>query len=150
MRAALKKKPNSSASEADDLFGEEEDDSLFSDDLFSGSKEQRKPSHVDAAKPTDIPTHNPSVPAPRDYDRNARFEEIYQFAKSCIADKSEPARQVRTSAWAHLFSLATTPEQLESVTELFPKWRDARRTFRPTTSEQFARECVPLRSLRVC
>ncbi|KAI0629894.1 hypothetical protein C8Q77DRAFT_1065010 [Trametes polyzona] len=64
--------------------------------------------------------------------------------KSCIADKTEPARQVRTSAWHHLFSLATTPEQLERVAELLPKWRDARRTFRPATPEKFARRCAEL------
>ncbi|KAI0823292.1 hypothetical protein BC628DRAFT_1385710 [Trametes gibbosa] len=143
---ALKKKPNST-SEADDLFGQEEDDSLFSDDLFSGQHKpsNTSPSPVDAAKLTDIPPHNPSVPAPRDYDRDARFEEVYQFANSCIAEKSEPARQVRSSAWLHLFSLATTPDQLERVAGLFPKWRDARRTFLPTTGEQFARRCAELR-----
>ncbi|KAI0325054.1 hypothetical protein GY45DRAFT_1261603 [Cubamyces sp. BRFM 1775] len=69
---------------------------------------------------------------------------MYQFVKGCIADKTEPARQVRTAAWHHLFSLATTPEQLERVTELFPKWRDARRTFRPATPVNFARRCEEL------
>ncbi|KAI0366948.1 hypothetical protein BV20DRAFT_1001599 [Pilatotrama ljubarskyi] len=138
---ALKKK---AAADSDDLFGDQDSDTLFSDDLFAATEQKKPSTTVDVAKSTDIPPHNPSVPAPRDYDRNARFEEIYQFVKSCIADKSEPARQVRTSAWHHLFSLATTPEQLERVTELFPKWRDARRFFRPATPEKFARRCEEL------
>lgn len=155
--AAPKKKQGASSTEADDLFGEKEDDSLFGDDLFGSSKPSTvQPTHVDAVKRTDFPPHNPSVPAPRNYDRSpplgvnvrvlaaddkkARFEELYQFAASCIADKTEPARQMRTSAWHHLFSLAGTPEELERVAELFPKWRDARRSFRPATPVQFARE----------
>ncbi|OJT15572.1 hypothetical protein TRAPUB_6319 [Trametes pubescens] len=159
--AALKKKQGVSSTEADDLFAEEEDDSLFGDDLFGSSKPSTvQPTHVDAAKRTDFPPHNPSVPAPRNYDRSpplgvnerdlaaddkkARFEELYQFAASCIADKSEPARQMRTAAWHHLFSLAGTPEELERVAELFPKWRDARRSFRPATPVQFARRCEEL------
>ncbi|KAI0350336.1 hypothetical protein OH77DRAFT_1081209 [Trametes cingulata] len=141
------KKPSGTAADSDDLFGDDDSDSLFSDDLFADSEQKSsnaQPAKVDAAKSTDIPPHNPSVPAPRDYDRDARFEEIYRFVKSCIADKTEPARQVRTSAWHHLFSLATRPEQLERVAELFPKWRDARRSFRPATPEKFARRCAEL------
>ncbi|KAI9064658.1 hypothetical protein FKP32DRAFT_1757257 [Trametes sanguinea] len=141
------KKKQPGAAEADDLFGEDDSDSLFSDDLFGKAGQQPPapaPAPVDAAKSTDIPPHNPSVPAPREYDRNARFDEIYQFMKSCIADKTEHVRQVRTAAWHHLFSLATTPEQLERVADLFPKWRDAKRTFRPATPEKFARRCEEL------
>ncbi|CDO78187.1 hypothetical protein BN946_scf184694.g2 [Trametes cinnabarina] len=144
---ALKKKQKSAA-EADDLFEPDDADSLFSDELFGLDVQQKpgdvKPSSVDPAKLTGIPPHNPNVPAPRDFDRNARFDEMYQFMKSCIADKTEHVRQVRSATWLHLFSLATTPEQLEQVAELFPKWRDAKRTFRPATAEKFGRRCEEL------
>ncbi|KAI0643067.1 hypothetical protein C8Q79DRAFT_1002811 [Trametes meyenii] len=146
---ALKKKQDARALEADDLFGDEDDDdSLFGDDLFGKVVQGKQPAaqatRVDAVRSTDIPPHNLSVPAPRDYDRNARFEEIYQFVNGVLADKTEPSRQVRSAAWHHLFSLASTPEQLERVTELLPKWRDARRSFRPATPVQFARRCEEL------
>ncbi|EJF61040.1 hypothetical protein DICSQDRAFT_161775 [Dichomitus squalens LYAD-421 SS1] len=144
--AALKKKQQSSesVSDAEDLFGQsaEHSDSLFSDHEPTSTK---RPAPQASQLSQDIPPHNPSVPASRQYDRNARFEELYQFARACLVTKAETKRQVRSSIWNHLFQLASTPEQLDRVAEMFPKWRDAHRTFRPSTVVVFAARCHALR-----
>lgn len=50
-----------------------------------------------------------------------------------------PAGQVRQSAWLRLFQLASKPEHLERVSEMFPRWRDSGKTFKPAHAEMFAR-----------
>jgi hypothetical protein len=47
--------------------------------------------------------------------------------------------QARNSAWVQLLSLATTSEQLETVTSMFPGWRDARREFNDRIGYMFIR-----------
>ena len=144
--ASVLKKKNSVSEDRDDLFGEDGDDS---DALFSSSPDppaSKKPSpsattSAATSRPTQIPPHNPSVPASATFDSSARFEEMYAFLHACIVTKSEKARQPRTSIWGHLLGLAETPEHLERVTELFPKWRDARKTFTTNHATHFAREC---------
>ncbi|KAI0768968.1 hypothetical protein BD413DRAFT_493542 [Trametes elegans] len=147
---ALRKQHQGAITGAEDAFAEEEDDdSLFpssSGELFDGSAQRpvppHKPAQVNVTDPSDIPQSNPSVPAPRKYDRNARFENIYSFTKSCIVDKDEVVRQIRTSVWNHLITLATTPEQLERIAALMPAWRNAKRKFAQGAPELFARQCA--------
>ena len=50
------------------------------------------------------------------------------------------AGQVRQTAWLRLFQLANSPEQLEMVAELLPRWRDSGKEFRPVHAEAFVRE----------
>ncbi|PIL35241.1 hypothetical protein GSI_03031 [Ganoderma sinense ZZ0214-1] len=144
--AVSKRNQQLSASTADsaDLFGDVigSSGSLFSDDP---SPANPSPPISNSAPNVDIPPHNPSVPSPRHYDRNARFNHIYGFARACLVTKSESKRQVRSSVWNHLFQLASTPEQLDRVAELFPSWRDAQRPFRPSTVVAFALRCNALR-----
>lgn len=128
---------SASSSDAGDLFGESLDtsDSLFSEDLSPTNPPLPPPNSPLSAA---IPPHNPSLPSPRQYDRNARFDQLYNFARACLVTKSETKRQVRSSIWNHLFQLASTPEHLDRVAELFPAWRDAQRSFRPSTVVAFA------------
>lgn len=71
-----------------------------------------------------------------------KFNELREFVADRIGLKpvATTPEQVRTTAWQHLFGLATTREQLEGVTELFSKWRDSRRTFDDGTVKAFVRE----------
>ncbi|KAI0684566.1 hypothetical protein BC835DRAFT_1389278, partial [Cytidiella melzeri] len=83
-------------------------------------------------------------------ERANGFEELYQFLSDRIglhppAKARRDPRQVRKTAWQHLFGLATTEEHLERVTELFPKWRDARQQFTPNIAEAFVGRCEELR-----
>ena len=78
-------------------------------------------------------------------ERAVRFDALYQFLSDRIglqplAKERKDPKQVRRTAWQQLFSLATTAEQLERVTELFPKWRDSRQQFTPQIAEAFVRE----------
>ena len=76
--------------------------------------------------------------------RLERFNTLYQFLADRVGTHP-PARavkapeQVRTTAWSHLFGLATTEAQLTKVAELFPLWRDAKRKFSPKIAEAFVR-----------
>ncbi|KAI1789385.1 hypothetical protein LXA43DRAFT_1021389 [Ganoderma leucocontextum] len=149
--AAWKRRQQSSASPSDggDLFADSIDGpaSLFSDDpaLSNASRLRQSPPPASPSLSAAIPPHNPSLPSPRQYDRNARFDELCHFARACLVTKTETKRQVRSSIWNHLFQLASTPEQLDRVAELFPAWRDAQRSFRPSTVVAFAARCNALR-----
>ncbi|KAM5540926.1 hypothetical protein V8D89_005570 [Ganoderma adspersum] len=138
------KRTQPTSSDAGDLFGESLDssDSLFSEDPSLTKPPLPLPNSTLSEA---IPPHNPSLPSPRQYDRNARFDQLYNFARACLVTKSETKRQVRSSIWNHLFQLASTPEHLDRVAELFPSWRDAQRPFRPSTVVAFAARCNTLR-----
>lgn len=72
--------------------------------------------------------------------RLTRFNELFSFVSDRIGAKPlQKLPPVRTSAWQHLFGLATSPAQLDQVAALFPRWRDAHRIFDPRTSEAFVR-----------
>lgn len=138
IRIALKKKKLASY-EAGDLFASEE---LFGSKMSPSSKasrvtptEGKKP-----VAPTQISTRKRLNPE----DRLLRFNELRTFVADRIGLKptATTPEQVRNSAWQHMFGLATTREQLESVTELFSKWRDSRRTFDDGTVQLFVRECL--------
>ncbi|KAI0770539.1 hypothetical protein C8Q74DRAFT_909981 [Fomes fomentarius] len=148
----LKKKQTNAASEADELFNQEEDDSdsLFpssSGDLFSDAAAPS--SKPDPAGPAvtgsqDIPPHNPSVPPPPSVGIETRFEEVYGFLRAFLIDKTEK-RVPRDTVWKNLFNVAANRDQLERLVELMPRWRDAKRQFPNYTAAHFATRCSALR-----
>jgi hypothetical protein len=122
----------------DDLFGGGASDS---GDLFGSAPKQK--AHK-AVAPTPAKPQN-TVSSRRRLDpaeRITRFNELFEFVSSRIGLKptAKTPEQVRNSAWGHLFDLATTRAQLERVVELFPRWRDSRRTFNDQTVENFISE----------
>jgi len=148
----LKKKKQQSSTQ--ELFNES-DDTVFAaeeDDLFSSSNNKREigsqPKRRITVKRDGTTQKMKGKLSPE--QRLERFDNLYQFLSDRIglnppAKARNDPRQVRKTAWQHLFSLATTAEQLESVTELFPKWRDARQEFTPKIAEAFIRRCEELR-----
>jgi len=139
----LKKKKTTSY-EVDDLFASDGGDELFGSKKVPSSKASR-------AIPTNL---KKQVALARvstrkrlsSEDRILRFDELRTFVADRIGLKpaATTPEQVRNSAWHHLFGLATTREQLESVTELFSKWRDSRRSFGEETVKVFVRRCEEL------
>lgn len=126
--------------ESDDLFG----DDAFEDtsgDLFGAVETAETPKETAAPSP-EATTHTKGKLSPE--ARRARFDELRQFVDDRIglhppAKKLRKPEQVRNTAWQHLFSLATTKEQMEVVVEMFPKWRDSRRVFTPRMAAAFIR-----------
>ncbi|KAL4073468.1 hypothetical protein J3A83DRAFT_4370750 [Scleroderma citrinum] len=95
------------------------------------------------------PTHGDSVTS-----RERQFHKLVQFVTDRTGRKRvNTAGQVRQSAWLRLFQLASKPEHLERISEMFPRWRDSGKTFRPIHAEMFARRCeelkCPLLALKV-
>lgn len=73
-----------------------------------------------------------------------REQQFYEFVEY-VTDRTGRKRaikagQVRQTAWLRLFQLANSPEQLEMVAELFPRWRDSGKEFRAVHAEAFVRE----------
>ncbi|KAI6017140.1 hypothetical protein EDC04DRAFT_2576883 [Pisolithus marmoratus] len=86
--------------------------------------------------------------------RKRQFNDLVQFVTDRTGRKRVNTRgQVRQSAWLRLFQLAWKQEQLELVSEMFPRWRDTGKSFRPVHAEMFARRCeelkCPLLALKV-
>ncbi|EGO03190.1 hypothetical protein SERLA73DRAFT_174650 [Serpula lacrymans var. lacrymans S7.3] len=79
-------------------------------------------------------------------DRLTEFNELVQFVTERTGKKrAVKAGQVRQSAWLRLFQLATTSEQLEQVSQLFPCWRDSGKEFDSLHAEAFVRRCEELK-----
>jgi hypothetical protein len=138
IRIALKKKKSASY-EVDDLFASDASDELFSSKAPKATRvipaKGRKP-----VAPIQISMRKRLSPE----DRLLKFNALWTFVADRIGLKpaATTPEQVRNSAWQHMFGLATTREQLESVTELFSKWRDSRRIFDAGTVQLFVRECL--------
>ncbi|OAX39347.1 hypothetical protein K503DRAFT_689813 [Rhizopogon vinicolor AM-OR11-026] len=86
--------------------------------------------------------------------REQQFYELVQYVTDRTGRKrTVKAGQVRQTAWLRLFQLASSQEQLEMVAELFPRWRDSGKEFRPVHAEAFVRRCeelkCPLLALKV-
>jgi hypothetical protein len=134
----LRKKKQQTTAEAafddvDDAFSAAEEDDLFGSSNVKASSKSARTGIV--AKTKGKLTSE---------ERAARFEDLYQFLSDRIglrppAKVRKEPEQVRKTAWQHLFGLATTAEQLERVTELFPKWRESRQQFTPKMAEAFVR-----------
>lgn len=139
---AMKKKKRNSG--GDDMFADD-GDSLFADsgELFSSG--QLKPTKsTPPAQSTNASTSKMKGKLSPE-ERLAKFNGLLQLVSDHTGVKP-PARvahrpeQVRKTAWQNLFGLAANEEQLVQVTELFPKWREARREFTPRMAEAFVRE----------
>ena len=126
----------------DDLFkvAEQEDADLFASSDASSSKSERASTSPNGISLQDVTQHNPSVPGPRTVDRQARFNILYSFVHKCVVERTEEKRQVRSTAWLHLSLLANSPEDLERVMEMMPKWRRTGRPFPLGLAETFASE----------
>ena len=105
----------------------------------------RSKSTVKATRPTVTatastdPTANPSKKLSPE-ERLARFNALYKSVSEHIGKNPvKTTTQVRTSAWTHLFDLATSNKQMEKVTKLFPQWRDSGRAWSPQVAENFVR-----------
>jgi hypothetical protein len=107
------------------------------DDLFSFAAPSGTPV-AEASKSTTVPKAKSQDAATR---REQQFYELVQYVTDRTGRKRTiKAGQVRQSAWLRLFQLATSSEQLEMVAELFPRWRDSGKEFRPIHAEAFIRE----------
>ena len=138
MPTAMKKKK---VVDSDDLFGEDAFEEN-TDDLFGtgGAAAASKT----AAAPAQSTVVKDAKGRLTPEARLAQFNELRELVDSHIG-KQPPARlakkpeQVRNTAWQHLFSLAATKEQMETVVEMMPRWRDSRREFTPRMVEAFIR-----------
>ena len=73
--------------------------------------------------------------------RIAKFDQLFNFVSERLGRRpAVKTPQVRYSAWIHLFGLAKTPEQLQNVAELFPRWKDSRKDFTAHHTEMFIRK----------
>ncbi|KAI0795646.1 hypothetical protein C8Q75DRAFT_888841 [Abortiporus biennis] len=144
---AYKKK---SSRESTSAFEDDEDDSpLFgveTGDLFT-SEFGATPASTgteQTSSTTTVATHTEDGKLTPEA-RLERFNKLLQFVGDRIGSKPvTTVLQVRTTAWQHLCQLATTREQLEQVTEFFPRWRDSKRSFKPQNAEAFVDRCVQL------
>jgi hypothetical protein len=132
----VQKKKKSSALDVDDLFAS------GSDDLFGSLENANTPSTPKAKSPA--ATSKPMRQSLSKEGRAVRFNQLRAFVSDRIGLKpvATTPEQVRKTAWQQLFSLATSREELESVTELFSKWRDSRRVFDDRTVTAFVRKCL--------
>jgi hypothetical protein len=74
--------------------------------------------------------------------RSERFDALFEFVEGGLGlpyKRAVPSRGIRNAFWNRLFTLAETQEHLERVVELFPKWREMDRSFRPRHAEMFVR-----------
>ncbi|KIJ14845.1 hypothetical protein PAXINDRAFT_99891 [Paxillus involutus ATCC 200175] len=80
------------------------------------------------------------------------------FLLQFVSDRTGRAKvvkagQVRSILWLRLFQLATKAEHLESITEIFPQWRESGKSFSALEAEMFVRRCeeleCPLLALKV-
>ncbi|KAG2064139.1 hypothetical protein BDR04DRAFT_1110588 [Suillus decipiens] len=111
------------------------DDDLFSFASATPVSEASKSTTVPKAKSQDAATR-----------REKQFYELVEYVTNRTGCKRVvKAGQVRQTAWLRLFQLANTSEQLEMVAELFPRWRDSGKEFRPIHAEAFIRRCEELK-----
>ncbi|KAG2127118.1 hypothetical protein DEU56DRAFT_533279 [Suillus clintonianus] len=113
------------------------DDDLFSSAILSGNSESA------ASVSTTGPKAKSRDAATR---REQQFYELVEYMTNRTGRKrAVKAGQVRQSAWLRLFQLANSSEQLEMVAEMFPRWRDSGKEFRPIHAEAFVRRCEELK-----
>ncbi|KAG1733372.1 uncharacterized protein EDB91DRAFT_1226121 [Suillus paluster] len=113
------------------------DDDLFSSAAPSGAplSEASRSTAAAKAKSQDAATR-----------REQQFYELVEYVTDRTGRKRAiKAGQVRQTAWLRLFQLANSSEQLEMVAELFPRWRDSGKEFRPIHAEAFVCRCEELK-----
>ena len=142
MLTALKKKQKAVQDSddlfaSDDLFDENDDGDLFSVGETNETAQSNSANRASSSRSKLSPE-----------ERLRRFNRLHKYVsdRTGIKPRVSDGGQVRMSAWLHLFSLATTKEQLENVTEVFPKWRESRKPWSTTHCEQFVRAyfCLPV------
>ena len=131
--------------ELDDLFNaaEQEDADLFaSSSGASPSKSERASTSPSETGPQDVTQHNASAPGPRTVDIQSRFNTLYNFVHKSVVDRTALGipHQTRSSAWLKLNLLASSPEDLERIMEMMPKWRSTGQPFPIGLAETFASE----------
>ena len=129
----------------DDLFNvAEEDADLFASSGASPSNlSERASTSLSETGPQDVTQHNASAPGPRTVDRQLHFNTLYSSVHKSVVDRTAPVgipHQTRSSAWLKLNLLASSPEDLERVMEMMPKWRSTGQPFPIGLAETFASE----------
>ncbi|KZT28668.1 hypothetical protein NEOLEDRAFT_1239224 [Neolentinus lepideus HHB14362 ss-1] len=135
----------------DDLFPDDEGNSSKSGDLFDFDASTSTPST--SASPLKASTSAQALTRTTQHkklspeERLKRFDELLAYVSDHVG-KNPPAgkfpEQIRNSAWVHLFGLAKTPEQIQRIVELFPRWVEGDRTFSSRIAEAFIRRCEEL------
>ncbi|KAG1893817.1 uncharacterized protein F5891DRAFT_763932 [Suillus fuscotomentosus] len=111
------------------------------DDLFSSVI----PSETSVPDPSKSTTASKAKFQDAAARRAPQFYELVEYVINRTGRKrAVKAGQVRQTAWLRLFQLASSSEQLEMVAELFPRWRDSGKEFRPIHAEAFVRRCEEL------
>ncbi|KAH7905277.1 hypothetical protein BJ138DRAFT_1072891 [Hygrophoropsis aurantiaca] len=111
------------------------------DDLFSLKETNEAPSVNSSTKPLGT-----TIDGQGTEKREARFYNLVEYITERTGRKRAiKAGQVRQSAWLQLFQLSSTPQQLELVSDLFPRWRDSGKQFQPEHAEAFVRRCEELK-----
>ncbi|KAG5723268.1 hypothetical protein E4T56_gene306 [Termitomyces sp. T112] len=87
-------------------------------------------------------------------DRVARFNQILAFLTPRLGrNATVKTPMVRNSVWVQLVQLATTQQQLETITGMFAGWTETGHKFENSFSELFVRRCeelkCPLLALKV-
>jgi len=72
--------------------------------------------------------------------RLQRFGDLFNHLTERTAERRRTNRALRATLWPQLFSLATTPGQLEQLAEKFPRWRENGREFATRDGDMFIRE----------
>ncbi|KAH0582247.1 hypothetical protein J132_04971 [Termitomyces sp. J132] len=147
----LKKKP---ATEIEDLFSDE----VVEDSIPSQLVARKKSAGVAQAVAKPAPEASSSkaslVATPgqkksrklSEKDRLARFNQIVGFMTPRLGRNSTAKMpMVRNSAWVQLVQLATTEQQLETVTGMFSGWTETGHKFEDSFSELFVRRCEELK-----
>ncbi|KAH7921670.1 hypothetical protein BV22DRAFT_1132095 [Leucogyrophana mollusca] len=110
------------------------------DDLFSSALTDNAPAAESPSKTLRQTTGSQTE------RREVAFYKLVEYVTERTGRKrAVKAGQVRQSAWLRLLQLATTPEQLEIVSDLFPRWRDSGKEFGPIHAEAFVRRCEELK-----
>ncbi|EIW77409.1 hypothetical protein CONPUDRAFT_84501 [Coniophora puteana RWD-64-598 SS2] len=168
------KRRKGSSSNADDLFGGLESDSLASiaeaelaaeAEAAAQAAEAAAAAEAHAARVADgtasslSPEEEADLAASKD-ERRVRtrtndpmgdFDTLYQFVHARTAPRAERMKsvevkraQMRRSTWRRLLGAVQTREELDKVAELFPRWRNLGRKFEPEDAEAFVRKCEVL------
>jgi hypothetical protein len=133
----VQKKEESIFSSLGGLFGT--DGETNSESMFPDSP------HAESVKPTRTLGDDPVVSrraartklSPE--EQLAQFDQLFEDVSQKIGRRTQTkSPALRNSVWIHLFRLATTPEQLRKVAEIFPQWRESRREFNTHHAEMFA------------
>jgi hypothetical protein len=72
-------------------------------------------------------------------ERGAAFDELFDYVSQRIGKRPSTHLPMRHSAWNILISLAASEQQLDSIANIFPKWKEGGHKLRPSASDIFIR-----------